>query len=97
MMSTRHQTAVEWIARLDTSSIRRHLEQAALEDAADLAEAVTETYRVIGCCGRTGKCKVVREGLTEAQALEMRDRMRRDPLVSGFSVHAQSEKEALPW
>jgi len=67
-----------------------------VEDARAEAEATVRaaTFRVVGCNARSGKERVVAEGLSRIAAEAMRQRMRRDVLCHGFCVWIEEEKEA---
>jgi hypothetical protein len=61
------------------------------------APAAVETYRVVGCARSTGRCKIIRKGMTQQAAEELRQTMRFDPLTTGFSIFVQKDTDELPW
>src|SRR5204862_7246692 len=87
--------AAAWLSGLDLTAVKQHLAEAAVEDAQ--AELPATTFRVVGCCRRTGRSKSVREGLSRSDAEALRRKMVDDPLVKGFAVWIQCDSEPLPW
>jgi hypothetical protein len=64
-----------------------------VEEARAAASASARTFRVVGANARTGKERVVAEGLSREAAEAMRQRMRRDVLCHGFSVWIECEQK----
>jgi len=57
-------------------------------------EAPAETWCVVGASGAV-KAKVVRDGLTREEAIELRAKMKRDVLCHGYALWVQRDGEPI--